>query len=147
VDEKTWVFLNGTNGEDKTMKEATIVASVATELSPLGEIHKTYYFEWEGSKYGEAYCSKEVFNLLVLPWPVKVIKEADFGRSVVIIRKDVGWHLWWILVASWYKYFRSREYYHFKWRVIKTFEVWNLAYQPEAEILSWRNIGRKRGNV
>jgi hypothetical protein len=113
-----------------------------------GESHYDYEFKWIGSKYAVVEIRRiyrqgnDIVDML--PWPVKIIDVVDFDRSYQIVRKDVGFHLWWILVSGYYKIFRHYRYGHFKWRVIKTFEIWGLAYQPEAEITSWRNIGRKK---
>lgn len=113
-----------------------------------GEPHYDYEFEWVGSKYAVveiSYFLERQKGLQIYPWPLKVVGELqDFGRTLPVVRKDVGCHVWWLLVSLWYKIFRSRGYYHFKWRIVKTFEIWGLAYQPEAEITRWRNIGRKR---
>lgn len=114
-----------------------------------GEPHHGYEIKWIGSKYAVARISNLLYHrvgIAIYPWPLKVIEDsADFGGSVAVVRKDVGWHIWWILVSLWYKLFRSRSYYHFKWRVVRTFEIWGLAYQEDAETVRWRNIGRKRG--
>lgn len=112
-----------------------------------GMPHYEYECRWIGSKYAIVTVSKLLHNqtgLSIYPWPLKILDEdIDFGRCMSVVRKDVGWHLWWILVSIWYKLFRSRQYGHFKWRVIKTFELWGIGYQPEGEELSWKSIRRK----
>jgi hypothetical protein len=137
-------------GENQIMIEAYIEISEEKTSIYDGVINYTYTCKWVGSKYGVAqipyYKTEQGKNLKMFPWPLKVVGELqDFGRALPVIRKDVGWHLWWILVTIWYKLFRSRWYYWFKTRVIYTFEVWGLGFQPESEMVSWRNIGRKRG--
>jgi hypothetical protein len=131
------------------MEDAYIVAT-QTPHYLNGVRWDSYTFEWKGSKYATAYISYDLYYkakdtvLKQLPWPVKIMDEVDFGRGMMMVRKDVGWHLWWILVFIKRYAFNNRLYQHFKWRIIMTFEIWGLAYQPEAEITSWRNIGRKR---
>lgn len=130
------------------MIDTPYVAVIQSTSYFNGEPHHDYECKWVGSKYAVVYVSKLLYNstgLSVYPWPLKILEDdIDFGRSMAVVRKDVGWHLWWLLVSLWYKLFRSRGYRHFKWRIIKTFEIWGLAYQPEAEITSWKNIWRKR---
>lgn len=105
-----------------------------------------YTYTWKGSKYATAEIAKKAFKECSLPWPVYVLDEIDFGRGLLIIRKDVGWHLHWIFVSLWYKSFRSFRYFRFKLRVIKTFELWGFGYQTEGEKLSWKSILRKNKN-
>jgi hypothetical protein len=104
-------------------------------------------YTWVGSKYATVWVSSDyrTYALPKLPWPVKVLSKPgdSLNDAYEIVRKDVGWHLWWILVSIHRKLFRSYAYGHFKWRVLKTFEIWGLAYVPEETVLSWRNIGRK----
>lgn len=132
-------------------KEPSYIVATQETHFLNGAQWRTFTFEWQGSKYEPALLSRLLFEitkdttLKQLPWPVKIIENnVDFGRSMLVVRKDVGLHLWWILV--WLKRvpFNSRLYHHFKWRVIMTFEIWGLAYQPEGELTSWKNIGRKR---
>ena len=128
------------------MKETYIeVTQITTFFN--GQPHTEFECKWIGSKYTVVEVSKLLASsqsLSVYPWPLKVIDDnVDFGRSMLVVRKDVGWHIWWLLVALWYKLFRSRGYYNFKWRVLMTLELWGLAYQPEGEIVSWKNIGRR----
>lgn len=61
-------------------------------------------FKWEGSKYK----AQHIHNLLLneaspMPWPIKILGVEDFNRDVTFVRKDVGLHLWWILVIIWYR--------------------------------------------
>lgn len=113
-----------------------------------GKLHYDYEFEWVGSKYAVVevnYFFVEKLGLNIYPWPLKIIGELqDFGRTLPVVRKDVGWHIWWLLVSLWYKLFRSPGYLHFKWRVVMTFNLWGIGYSPEAEVTSWKNIVRKR---
>lgn len=131
----------------KEWKEpAHIVATQHTYYIEGCPFH-TYTFEWEGSKYTTAVVSKLMIDrasLKILPWPVKILGVVDFGREYEVIRKDVGWQLWWILIYTKRRVFNNRPYQHFKWRVLMTLDIWGLAYQPESEMTSWRNIGRKR---
>jgi hypothetical protein len=108
-----------------------------------------YYdtYEWVGSKYGTASISIYMWSkgaMYSMPWPLKIVGTTDFMQSYEVVRKDVGWHLWWRLVFIKHKLLYNKYYYHFKWRVIKTFEIWGIGYQPEAEVTLWRNIWRKR---
>lgn len=106
--------------------------------------HDTY--EWEGSKYATAQISIYAWSKGIgysIPWPLKILGTTDFMRTYEVIRKDVGWHLWWRLVFLKRKVFNNKYYYHFKWKVIKTLEIWGIGYQPEAEVTLWKNIWRK----
>jgi hypothetical protein len=129
-----------------TKEWARIESTVNYITGPYGEQHRFVDYRWIGSKYAVVYISYDLNGQIPkLPWPVKIIEEnIDFGRSARIIRKDVGWHLWWILVFLKRKITHNRPYQHFKWRVIMTFDLWGLGYQPEGEVTSWKNIGRKR---
>jgi hypothetical protein len=130
---------------------AYIRASVTYHQMYDGKVYREVHdFEWVGSKYAPAYISSELWArnpswMKMIPWPLKVISKPgdSFLDSYEVVRKDVGFHLWWIAYYLYHKS-RGRWYYWWKSRVIFTFEVWGLAYQPEAEMLSWKNIGRKR---
>jgi hypothetical protein len=130
-------------------KEPAYIIITEHRNTLMGATWRDYTFEWSGSKYSPAYFSKIFYDQtkgkFTLPWPVKVIEDnLDFGREVLVVRKDVGLHLWWILVYLKRRIFNNRPYKHFKWRVIMTLDIWGLAWQPEGEVTSWRNIGRKR---
>lgn len=135
------------------MKEpAYIMASQTIHKMYDGRQHREIHdFKWVGSKYAPAYISWDLWErnpewLQLVPWPLKVINKPgnNLLDSYEVVRKDVGLHLWWIIYYL-YRKSKGRWYYWWKVRVIFTFEVWGLAYQPEAEVVSWRNIGRKRG--
>jgi hypothetical protein len=105
-------------------------------------------YEWVGSKYGRVHINVRFFSERrhLMPWPLKVTRATDFGMSYEVVRKDVGWHLWWRLVYLHRLMFCNIHWLKFKWKIIKTLEIWGFAYQPEAEVISWKNIGRKRSN-
>jgi len=132
------------------VERAIIIGTRHYQESPLGEPHYFDTYEWQGSKYATAEVSKMVAfggalrNLSDLPWPVAIVGELFFGDFYEIVRKDVGLHLWWRLVSLWRKVHHAVFYARFKWRVVKTFELWGMGYQPEGETTRYRNIFRKR---
>jgi hypothetical protein len=133
------------------IKEYPHIETTRIETLFNGKTHYDYKFKWVGSKYAVVEANDFLIKkegLSIYPWPLKIVGELqDFGRTLPVVRKDVGGHAWWLLVSLWYKLFRSRGYRHFKWRVIMTFNLWGLGYQLEGVQLSWKNVWRKNGKA
>lgn len=77
-----------------------------------------------------------------MPWPVKIVAHLPFDDAYEIVRKDVGLGIWWRLVYLHKKLSLNIHWKHFKWRTIKTFEIWGFGYTSEGEEVRWKNIRR-----
>jgi hypothetical protein len=111
-----------------------------TEVFPQ---HSWATFEWEGSKYEPAWIDLRVFNCNKeeFPWPLAVIETIDWDRSALVMRKDVGWNLWWRLVKA--KKILGHKFIGIKAKIVLTAMVWGLANWPEGTVVSWKYMFKK----
>jgi len=108
---------------------------------PFGRHYVTY--EWLGKPTMPVQIAFGYEDEILghLPWSLKEVQKDYCHLTTIYVRKDGALAIMAAFTAA--KYWLRCRFIKIYHRLIITAMVWGLAYVPEAEVPSWKDIGRK----
>ncbi len=127
--------------------DALPVVNVMCHYQEVYNGHGITTYEWKGPARGKVIITSDLLvaepTLLdELPWLLMKIADNPLSDTAWYVRRDVYGGLWWRLVAFAMWLHQARR--PLSVRIILTLHIWGLAYCPEGEPVSWKQVGKRR---